>query len=349
MFINSFNYFRGIAILFIVAAHCYDISGWWIDTFPEKVFCAVVTGGTALFVFISGFLFHHVFYKNFTYKNFMMKKIKNVYCPYLILSAFPLILYVFIWHYGPFSEFFFNRHGNFYLDYLRPLLLYLWWGRTLTAYWYISFIMVVFLASPVFIRFIHASRRVQIICILTTLAVAMVVHRPLLNIGVFHSVFYYLPVYLFGIFSSMNRDFIYTRLAGKEIHLFIPILLLAIAQVVFFNNWGNFHKPPFVVTVPDINIIQKMIMCIFFMVLLQRLENRNVYLLKETASASFAIYFIHPIILEIILRHHIVAPTKSLGIISWVITVCCLTGVSYVIARIFKRLLGDKSRIFIGW
>jgi peptidoglycan/LPS O-acetylase OafA/YrhL len=349
MFINSFNYFRGIAIVFIVAAHCYEISGWWINTFPEKVFCALITGGTALFVFISGFLFHHVFYKKFNYKNFIAKKFKNVYSPYLILSSVPLVLYVFVWRSGPFGEYFFNLHGNFYLEYIRPFFLYLWTGGTLTAYWYITFIMVVFLASPVFVKFIQLPRSIQVFGILATLAVAMVIHRPVFNFSVFQSVFYYLPVYLFGIFSSMNRNFIYTRLAGKEIHLFIPILILAIAQVAFFNNWGNFHKPPFVITVPDINIVQKMIMCIFFMVVLQRLENRHVYLLNETASASFAIFFIHPIVLEILLRRHFVAPTKTLGILSWAITVCCLTGVSYIIARIFKRLLGDKSRLFIGW
>jgi len=49
----SFDYFRGVAILFIVAGHSYG--PWGINTLPEKILSNLITGGTALFVFISGF------------------------------------------------------------------------------------------------------------------------------------------------------------------------------------------------------------------------------------------------------------------------------------------------------
>jgi peptidoglycan/LPS O-acetylase OafA/YrhL len=59
MFLNSFNYFRAIAILLIVAGHSYEIAGINIYNlnFFEKLAVNLISGGTTLFVFISGFLF----------------------------------------------------------------------------------------------------------------------------------------------------------------------------------------------------------------------------------------------------------------------------------------------------
>ena len=80
----SFDCFRGIAILFIVTGHSFG--PWYIDHFGEKVLANLIAGGTTLFVFISGFFFHHIFYESFNLKEFLVKKAKNVFIPYLILT-----------------------------------------------------------------------------------------------------------------------------------------------------------------------------------------------------------------------------------------------------------------------
>lgn len=67
-FLNSINHFRGIAIIFIVMAHCYRPAGWQIETFADKAWFNLMMNGTVFFVFISGFLFHHVFYNRWDYK-----------------------------------------------------------------------------------------------------------------------------------------------------------------------------------------------------------------------------------------------------------------------------------------
>jgi len=56
--------------------------------------------GTALFVFISGFLFHHIFYSRFNYRAFISRKIKDVLVPYLVLSTPYVIYIVFFKGYG---------------------------------------------------------------------------------------------------------------------------------------------------------------------------------------------------------------------------------------------------------
>ena len=74
MFLTSFSYYRGIAIVLIVIGHCYGLSGWTFTYYPERDLANILTGGTVLFVFISGFLFHQVFYPGFDFRWFLTKK-----------------------------------------------------------------------------------------------------------------------------------------------------------------------------------------------------------------------------------------------------------------------------------
>jgi len=127
MRLNYFDYFRAIAILFIVAGH--SLTGWNIDTLPEKVFANIITGGTSLFVFISGFFFHHIFYKNFEYIIFMKKKIENVLVPYIVLST--LAFFIIVIYLGVDCFNLVNQSGGF-LDYFTLYAKHLYSGRVLT-------------------------------------------------------------------------------------------------------------------------------------------------------------------------------------------------------------------------
>lgn len=96
MEVNSFNHFRAIAILFIIAGHSFGAVGMVFDHLYELSIRNFIAGGTSLFVFISGFLFHHVFYPKFQYKKFLIQKCYNVLLPYLILGLYPVFFYVLI-------------------------------------------------------------------------------------------------------------------------------------------------------------------------------------------------------------------------------------------------------------
>ncbi|MCD8338976.1 MAG: hypothetical protein LUC43_02065, partial [Burkholderiales bacterium] len=72
----SINLFRGLSILFIVWGHMVQVFSRpemidklfetdWL--FLNRYFNVYVVGGTAYFVFISGFLFYAVFYKRGTF------------------------------------------------------------------------------------------------------------------------------------------------------------------------------------------------------------------------------------------------------------------------------------------
>jgi surface polysaccharide O-acyltransferase-like enzyme len=353
IFLNSVNYFRGICILFIVAGHCVSPSGWHIDSFFEKVFINLVYGGSALFVFISGFLFHHVFYNNFDYLTFVTKKVKNVLIPYLILSSAPIIYFVIYkgTASGRYSDYIFLQKEGVYYEYARPIIMYLWSGCTLTAYWYIPFIMIVFLLSPFFIAYIHLKPATRLFVLCIMIVIASLIHRPVDNLYPLQSVVYFAPLYAYGILASIHKDAIYDYLKGKEIYLLILIVLCASLQVILYNHFGNFHKSPFAISYPDIIIFQKMIMCLFFMVFLHKFEDKNFAVLKPLASASFAIYFLHPFVISavyLVISNLKESQQETAGIL-WLMIFPVVVILCIVIAKIIKAIFRSYSRQVIGW
>ena len=120
-FLNSINNVRAIAIILIITGHCFDYSNFKIYSVSDKVFASLILGGTQLFVFISGFLFHHVYSQNFSYKNFIKKKIRNILFPYLFLSIIPILYLVVSWH-GPHTSFIILNRAGFWARYMYPIL-----------------------------------------------------------------------------------------------------------------------------------------------------------------------------------------------------------------------------------
>ncbi|MBO5947529.1 acyltransferase [bacterium] len=87
--LNYINVFRGLAILLIIMGHTMQFGD--ANSLAHIINCEIICGGTALFIFISGFLFQHLSPK-FEYKNYLSKKWTNVIMPYLIISIPGIIL-----------------------------------------------------------------------------------------------------------------------------------------------------------------------------------------------------------------------------------------------------------------
>ena len=135
--LNYINVFRGLAILLIVAGHTMQFGE--INSLTQKISVEIFAGGTALFIFISGFLFQHLSAK-YEFKNYLSKKWTNVIQPYL-WTAIPGILLCFL---CPLS------YGNSF-DGLNPLLqipMMLSVGRVHNIpTWFIPMICLFFLSS----------------------------------------------------------------------------------------------------------------------------------------------------------------------------------------------------------
>lgn len=291
MFLISLNYFRAIAILFIVLGHSYFLAGinFRSLSLSEEILINLITGGTTLFVFISGFLFHHIFLPKYQYKNFIVGKVKNVLIPYLILSI-PII---FIYMEG-------KGWGQYYLpvsngpvgEYIVPVLEYYLSGDALFGYWYIPFVMLTFLMAPIHVIFIRQKTSIQLVVIALFILISMLMQRPINNLYVFQSVLYFFPVYLIGILCSIHKEKIYDVMTGKELFLLFLVIYLAALEALLGQH-GNYQKQAFILSGIDISLVQKLILSLFFMVWLHRFEKTANQPINLIASTSFGIFFLH--------------------------------------------------------
>lgn len=344
MRLNYFDNFRGFTIILIVAGHCY--STWHIDSISELVLANLITGGTALFVFISGFFFHRIFYSNFKYIDFLKKKFTKVFLPYLILSSIAYILFVVF-----LDQIYPEFRVIDEINYLALFFKYLWTGRILTAYWYIMFIMIIFLLSPLFIYYIKWSPLVQLTTLMIMLLCSMIIHRPLYNLSPVHSVIYFLPIYFLGIIYSIYENKIYKIIESKVIILGLITIVISLLQIIITQKHGNYHKAVmFTFEGFDILIIQKIFMIFFLVTIFRKYDHIHIPFIKFLASISFGIYFIHPWIIS---AFDFIAFESKItfvpGFFAFLIKTVLIGGISIVCAIITKKILGKKSRMLIGY
>jgi len=343
--LNAFNHFRAVAILFIVAGHSFDMTGMQLNRYIDLVLVNLLKGGTALFVFISGFLFHHVFYPKFAYRPFVMKKVKAVFLPYMLLGLLPVTVAVLAQQAG---AGYFPADGEGVLaQYLVPGLKYYLTGRFLDAYWYIPFIMVTFLLSPLHLLFIGLSARVQLGLVLLLSVVGMLLHRPVDNIAVWQSVLYYSPIYLMGIVASVHRAAVHQALVGRELYLLLAVVGLAVLQVEL-GHISNYHKPAFDYAGLDLMFVQKVGLCFFFMQFLTRFESYHSGAAHTLAATSFTVFFIHPLLLWWLQANEITVFQQN----AWWVFVLFFAGLTLfcvLLATLCRRLFPRYSRYLIGY
>lgn len=339
----EFTYMRGIAIILIVLGHSVYNSGQGFPLLLENL----LRGGTALFVFISGYFFHRIFYKDFDYSKFMKNKVHNVLYPFLIVSFVGLFFLCLRW-------IFMERQP------LDNVLLSIFYtvrnGYILYPHWYIPFIMAVFLFSPVFLWFIRCSQSMRWTLFVLSCVVAIYLHRPIGNVNFIHSMVYFMPFYLIGILYSQDEHLV-TRFGGIITGLAIIFLVVSLVEQSYIvGHIGNYHKAPFEYNGVDWQFIQKLCLCVLALNFCEWLSGRSrLPWLIEIAEMSFAIFFIHPLfdmligVVTKLLRYQL--PPGS-----WVTSVLFSAGIfiflmvgSIITARFIKKRLGNRSRTYIGW
>jgi surface polysaccharide O-acyltransferase-like enzyme len=352
MYTNSINYFRGISIILIVFGHCLGLADFSYNSILGNTIYNLTIGGTSFFVFISGFLFHHIFYPKFQFKRFLINKTKYVLLPYLILSTLPiayLLLRICISaipssssitiRYNAMSSFPIFRH------YLTGV------DKSFIGYWYIPFIIIIFLLSPLFVRFIKLNFKTQILITILLLICSIFMHRgiDLDAFSVFQNVLYFTPIYLFGIISSEIKDVIYSKLKGKEFYLLSIAFTLAIFQA-YIGKLGNYHKLPFIYGGMDLMILQKISLCLFFMVYLKRFENYKLRFFEVIATNSFGIFFIHGIVIFIIrlIKEKLDFSFAPNSFIIYFLVASIVFFLSLIVTLIVKRIFPKHSRYLIG-
>ena len=356
--IGYIGYFRAVAILMIVAGHTYALA-WThgINQDPTltpaltNMFPAIINGGTALFVFISGFLYRQVFYERLPYGEFMRRKALNVGLPYLVIAT-PIALALIasgafkvtvIKEGVPYPE-------SSFIDYIALIST----GRMVTAYWYIPCAMLLFLASPLFDRFIRMAERTRWIILGAAIVLAMWIHRPHDNLDPIHSFLYFTNFYLFGILFCEYRATIMSALRRNRI-LVVSILILfavAAAQALIAGRIDNIERPNNAGWLPvafDLMLIQKYAAIFALCGLLARFGHLAGRPLDFIAKYSFGIFFIHGVVLALLIRlpvqmtPHIGNPALDVALYTTVVV-----ALSVLMIFSVKAVFGKRSRYLVG-
>ncbi|MEN8764994.1 MAG: acyltransferase family protein [Wenyingzhuangia sp.] len=345
MYLHSINYFRAIAIIFVISSHVFYLVDYDNSSFLPLFLYNTIVGSSTPFVFISGFLFHHVFYKKHNFKVFFVNKVKYVLFPYLIMSL-AAILFSCYRMYGEGSSDFFA--------YVKTILFYYTTGSHIVAYWYVPFIMLLFLTSPLHVLFINALKlKQQIAVVLIFLMVSVFIHRPN-SLYVFKSIqalFYYTPVYLIGILCSMNREDLYDKLNNRKFMLFALFGVVSCAQI-FFNKNGNSFKLPFEFEGLDLMILQKICLSFFLFIFLHTLESSRISFLTHVAKYSFGMFFIHGYVLYAygIALNKFLTPSfiQTHNFLIFVFSSVIVIVVSLLLVKFMVYLFKHRSRYIVG-
>lgn len=277
----------------------------------------------------------------------MAGKLKKVFLPYTLFSILP-IAYLLSTRTGYYSTF--APTGNsFTSHYLAPALKYYITGASAVAYWYIPFVMLIFLMSPLHVAFIKLPIKTQTLITFLLFIVALFLQRPVDEILLPQAVVYFTPVYLFGIMCSERKEIIYSKFNNKEIYILLLAVSVAVLEVSL-GHTGSYIKPPFIYGGIDLMLVQKALLCLFFMVWLHRFENVKSAAINLLAAASFAVYFMHSYFMLVgyklfdlfgitIERHWVWYPVLTATVI-----LACL-----MLALGVKKLIPNYSRYIIGY
>lgn len=350
-YLNSLNHYRAIAIIFIVAVHTRYVSDVQLDTVMGKLFYNAISGSTLNFSFISGFLFYIVLYKRYKYSNFLKARVDRFLKPYLFLSILPiLVCLITIPTYWDNS----NLVANSGLPwYLVSTFKYLISGAHITAYWYIPFVLIMAVMSPLHVAFIKLKLKQQLIIFSVLLIIASFVQRPYTRTFVFQAiqaVVYFTPLYLMGMICAIHKNRIYALLKGKEIYLLTIVVLFVVLQ----TNMGHvgLYKNQFLTyNGVDMLVFKMVFVCLFFMVWLHRFEHFKSRIIDNIANTSFAIYFLHVYVLKLIfvIKYHFNLSFEDYSVLVYAIIIALLVGVSMLIAITTNKLFPNHSFMLIGY
>lgn len=329
MFLGYIHAYRALAILFIVGGHSIDAFQWG-NTTLETLLRITISNGSILFVFIAGYLFQHLSLK-YQLSSYFISKFKNVLVPYFLISIPAIIAFVFfleresVWL-GFYEQPIWQQIAAFYLT-----------GAHLAPLWFIPFISLVFLLSPLLI---WADKKPMVYFLLPIFILISCAYErsdiPLENLRHFFS------VYFLGMFCSHFKERINPIVSNYGYLFFSLFIILSLIFIEFTGQIPN---------VDYLNYLQKIIMSVFFLGLFialgKSIDSKSVSIV---ANVSFGIFFIHSYILTgtKIAYGAIFGHLPQGGVLVYCLVTVFILLVSTLAILFIKRITGVNSRYIVG-
>ncbi len=291
-FLNYINIFRGLAILLIIAGHTMQFEN--NSSLIHKINCEMICGGTALFIFISGFLFQHLSAK-FEYKTYLKKKWTNVILPYFLTSIVG-ILFCFIYP---------INYGNSFNG-LNPLLqipMFLTTGRIHnTPTWFIPMIILFFFSSWILLKLEKKEILYKLLPLMFLITLIFqridVDYNSILNLSytqkylaclgyILNGFIHFFSLYVFGMFCSKYKDVI-DKFYEKRFFIWILMLFSAGANIYlsYKGIYSNFTVSKTFLTILLLGYLKYYDEWVIKMKMLNQV-------LDTIAKYSFGLFFVH--------------------------------------------------------
>ncbi len=345
VFLSYVHSFRALAIIIIVAGHAIVTLAWNDQPRVRDFLLDLLDNGTVLFVFVAGFLFHHLA-GNYRYRNYLGKKLRFVIVPYLLLSI-PAIFYSVLW---------LNPVDRFPELAGTSTAYQVFWhlikgGATINySLWFIPMIALFYLAAPLLIQFVRFPRLYLVLLALVPLS--MLLHRNA-EIDTGWIALYYLPAYIAGMWASHQRERLEPLLSRYAYWLVGAYLAVVLAQFLFAAHHGNYYGlAPFSQEkgLVDWQFGQKLLLCFALLGLMKRLESTVGARLTFIGDISFTIFFVNVYVLFVFLVGyvHTVGRNPEGSVLSWLALSVGTVAITVGATALAKRLLGRYSRTVIG-
>lgn len=331
-FQHSVENLRGLSILFVVLSHITSMRA--VGPVGEAM-SFLFQDATALFVFISGYLFNYIEQDRFSYREYLIKKAKFVVLPYLILSV-PAVLAGLV----------FKQHEVIGLSTggysLWSLLV---GGAVIIPMWFVPMIVVFFLVSPLFHR-LGASRMLPVATVMA-LGISLLTARPLDNLNPFLSFVHFAGFYLLGILLSARFEDI-KQSGWTGILIVVPLILFLSTATVYFAMHGQ-SPMGFVDGLGQFNfsLFGKLTLLLAVLFLFDRFLNVNNRFLGWMAEISFGLFFMHGFFMALFTKFgQRIVPGPPIIVLA-VELVFVLGGAIFAVV-VAKRVIGKGSRYVIG-
>lgn len=329
-FLSYIHNFRAIAILFIVALHCYTVLGPGIEP-------TILKRGTLLFMFISGFLFQYLS-GNYSTHNYWLKKLYYVILPYLVVSTPIIAVRVITHHHSSEVQGLFPTFSQW--PFWAKIMGYYFTGLHLVPLWFIPMICFYYLLAPAFIFLDRQAKAYYVLPLF--LALSLYITRSPETYRIDLAFVHYLSIYLLGMFVSRYcAEFL--RVTQK----IWPILYLVTLGLV---ATGFILPASYLSYSEQFLYVQKLLLC---WMLIHFFWRASVYFPKKLgvlSDMSFGIYFLHYYLLFII---EVFEYKGYLSVKNNFTTFCLIFGSDllfcFFILSVGKRIFGRKSRYLVGY
>lgn len=343
-FLVNVHLFRGVAITAVVATHVLFELAWEPARQTQFKTClSLVQNGTVWFVFVAGLLFQHLSH-GFNYGKYLASKLKYVIVPYLVVS----VPYVLLQYYRGFGIF---RPGAASRSPLvHATSKFVTGDQMPIPLWFVPMIAVLYLMAPALLWLMKQRWSSWLIPPLFILA--SFIHRPLHQTMLRQTVVYFLPVYLFGMWVSLNMTQVMAWTRRYRWWAVAVALGIVAFEVCTRQRPGAIESArPFSTEmgVFDLNNYMKLLLSLVVLEALQRCPKWLAKGLDPLARLSFGIFFVHFYWL------YFARDLRPMFDIHWPGTpwmLVLITGLTLIVSVAFvelvRRLSGRWSRYLVG-